>query len=234
MRPEDRLEIGYWLSREEHGPRALVDHAAQAEATGFRSAMISDHFHPWGRAQGQSPFVWSVLGGIAHTTSVLRVGTGVAAPIIRMHPAIVAHAAATASVMLDGRFFLGLGTGERLSEHVVGERWPGATERRAMLEEAVGVIRDLFAGHNVNHRGDFYRVENAQLFTRPTVAPPIYLAASGPKSAALAGRTSDGMIGVVPSGRTVEAFEAAGGHGKPRLGQLHVCWADSDDKARRI
>jgi G6PDH family F420-dependent oxidoreductase len=175
-----------------------------------------------------------VLGGIAHATTALRIGTGVTAPIIRMHPAIVAHAAATAATMLEGRFFLGLGTGERLSEHVVGERWPGATERRAMLEEAVGIIRELLAGDNVNHRGDFYRVENAQLFTRPTVAPPIYLAASGPKSAALAGRVADGVIGVAPTARTVEAFEAAGGRGKPRLGQLHVCWAESEDKARRI
>src|SRR3954468_23733329 len=203
MPSEGGLEVGYWLSSEEHDPRALVDHAAQAEEIGFRSAMISDHFHPWVRAQGQSPFVWGVLGGVAHATSVLRVGTGVTAPIIRMHPAIVAHAAATAAAMLEGRFFLGLGTGERLSEHVVGERWPGATERRAMLEEAVGVIRKLLAGTNVNHRGDFYRVENAQLFTRPTVAPPIYLAAGGPKSAALAGRVADGMIGVAPSARTV-------------------------------
>src|SRR3954471_13258576 len=200
MPPEHRLEIGYWLSSEEHGPRALVDHAAQAEEAGFRSAMISDHFHPWVRAQGQSPFVWGVLGGIAHATSALRVGTGVTAPIIRMHPSIVAHAAATASAMLEGRFFLGLGTGERLSEHVVGERWPGATERRAMLEEAVGVIRELLGGDNVNHRGEFSRVENAQLFTRPTVAPPIHLAASGAKSAALAGRIAGGMMGVAPTG----------------------------------
>src|SRR3954466_1312331 len=234
MRSEDRLEIGYWLSSEEHGPRALVDLAVQAEESGLRWAMVAPPFHPWVRAQGESPFVWAVLGGIAHATSSLRVGTGVTAPIIRMHPAIVAHAAATASVMLEGRFFLGLGTGERLSEHVVGARWPGATERRAMLEEAVAVIRELLAGDNVNHRGEFYRVENAQLFTLPAVAPPIYLAAGGPRSAALAGRVADGMIGVQPTARTVEAFEKAGGRGKPRLGQLHVCWAESEDKARRI
>src|SRR3954451_13501426 len=166
IRSESRLEVGYWLSSEEHGPRALVDLAAQAEETGFRSAMVSDHFHPWVRAQGQSPFVWTVLGAIATATSQLRVGTGVTAPIVRMHPAIVAHAAATAAVMFEGRFFLGLGTGERLSEHVTGERWPGATERRAMLEEAVAIRRDLFEGGNVNRRGDYYRVENAQLFTR--------------------------------------------------------------------
>src|SRR3954470_11371337 len=183
MRSENRLEVGYWLSSEEHGPRALVDLAAQAEETGFRSAMVSDHFHPWVRAQGQSPFVWAVLGGIAHATSSLRVGTGVTAPIIRMHPAIVAHASATAAAMLDGRFFLGLGTGERLSEHVVGQRWPGATERRDMLDEAVTVIRALLSGDNVNHVGPYFRVETAQLFTRPVTPPPILLAVSGRASA---------------------------------------------------
>src|SRR3954464_3248203 len=207
MRSEDRLEVGYWLSSEEHGPRVLVDLAAQAEETGFRSAMVSDHFHPWVRAQGQSPFVWAVLGGIAHATSSLRVGTGVTAPIIRMHPAIVAHASATAAAMLDGRFFLGLGTGERLSEHVVGERWPGATERRALLEEAVTVIRRLFDGANVNHRGEYYRVENAQLFTRPLTPPPVYLAVAGPSSGEQAGRIADGMIAAAPSPQGVQAFE---------------------------
>jgi coenzyme F420-dependent glucose-6-phosphate dehydrogenase len=233
MPPDERFTVGYWLSSEEHGPNALVEHAVRAEATGFGSAMISDHFHPWVRSQGESPFVWSVLGGIAQATSTLRVGTGVTAPIIRMHPAIVAHAAATAAVMFDGRFFLGLGSGERLSEHVTGERWPGATERRVMLEEAVGIIRRLFDGKNVNHRGDYYRVENAQLFTLPATPPPIVLAVGGAKSAALAGRVADGMLAVTPSARAVDAFEAAGGHGKPRIGQLHVCWAESEDKARR-
>ena len=228
------IEVGYWLSSEEHGPKELVAHAVRAEQAGFRAAMISDHFHPWVRAQGQSPFVWSVIGGIAEATAVLRIGTGVTAPIIRMHPVIVAHAAATVATMLDGRFFLGLGTGERLSEHVTGERWPAATERRTMLEEAVQVIRALFDGGNVNHRGEHYRVENAQLFTRPTVPPLILLAVGGPKSAALAGEIGDGMIGVAPSPRTVQAFEAAGGSGKPRVGQLHVCWAQDEEAARGI
>src|SRR3954453_10622290 len=145
------MEIGYWLSSEEHGPKDLVRFAVEAEAAGVGSAVISDHFHPWVRAQGESPFVWSVLGAIAHATRSLRVGTGVTAPIIRMHPVVVAHAAATVAVQMDGRFFLGLGTGERLSEHVTGERWPGATERREMLEDAVDVIKQLFAGSNVNH-----------------------------------------------------------------------------------
>jgi G6PDH family F420-dependent oxidoreductase len=227
------LQVGYWLSSEEHGPQALVDHAVRAEELGFPSAMISDHFHPWTRAQGQSPFVWAVIGAIARATSRLRIGTGVTAPIIRIHPAIVAHAAATAAVMLDGRFFLGVGAGERLSEHVTGERWPTGSERRAMLAEAVDVIRRLLAGGNVNHRGDHYRVENAELFTLPLTPPPILPAVAGRRSAQLAGEIGDGMIGVEPTAPLVEAFEAAGGGGKPRVGQLHVCWASSEDEARR-
>jgi alkanesulfonate monooxygenase SsuD/methylene tetrahydromethanopterin reductase-like flavin-dependent oxidoreductase (luciferase family) len=209
------ITVGYWLSSEEHDPRMLVDQARQAEAAGFTAATISDHFHPWIRAQGQSGFVWAVLGGIAAATERLRVATGVTAPIIRLHPAIVAHAAATVATMFDGR-------------------WPGATERRAMLEEAVTIIRRLFEGGNVNHQGTYYRVENAELFTRPVVAPPVYLAVGGPKSAEQAGRLGDGMIAVSPDPRSVEAFEAAGGAGKPRIGQLHVCWAATVEEARCV
>jgi coenzyme F420-dependent glucose-6-phosphate dehydrogenase len=228
------VDVGYWLSSEEHGPKELVAHAVRAEEIGFDRAMVSDHFHPWTREQGQAPFVWSVIGAIAHATTRLRLGTGVTAPIIRLHPAVVAQAAATAAVMMEGRFFLGLGTGERLSEHVTGERWPGATERRAMLEEAVEIIRLLFEGSNVNHRGEHYRVENAQLFTRPINPPPLLLAAGGTASAELAGRVGDGMIAVSPAPRPVEAFEAAGGPGKTRAGQLHVCWAETVERAREV
>jgi coenzyme F420-dependent glucose-6-phosphate dehydrogenase len=226
------FEVGYWLSSEEHGPHDLVANAVRAEAVGFRSAMISDHFHPWVRAQGQAPFVWAVLGAIANATTNLRVGTGVTAPLIRMHPAVVAHAAATVAVLFEGRFFLGLGTGERLSEHVTGRHWPSATVRRAMLEEAVGVIRALFEGRNVNRRGEFFHVENAELFTLPVTTPDIVLAVSGASSAKLAGALADGMLAVSPSPRAVEAFEAAGGSGKRRIGQLHVCWAPTEDLAQ--
>jgi G6PDH family F420-dependent oxidoreductase len=227
------VELGYWLSAEEHGPRELVRMAARAEAVGFTSAMVSDHFHPWTRAQGQAPFVWGVLGGIAEATSTIRIGTGVTCPIIRMHPAIVAHAAATAAVQLEGRFFLGVGTGERLNEHVVGRPWPATGERRSMLEEAVAVIRRLFGGDNVNHVGDHFTVANARLFTRPVVAPDIVVAASGRKSALLAGSIGDALLAVVPDARVVDAFESAGGAGKPRLAQLHVCWAATLDEARK-
>ncbi len=123
------LELGYWLSSEEHDPKSLVRNAARAEESGFGLAGISDHFHPWVPEQGQSPFVWSVLGGIAETTDQLRVGTGVTAPLIRMHPVIVAQASATAAAMLEGRFFLGVGTGERLNEHITAAHWPRPDKR---------------------------------------------------------------------------------------------------------
>lgn len=228
------MEVGYWLSSEEHSPRDLVAFAARAEQMGYTSALISDHFHPWVRTQGNAPFVWGVLGGIAHATTRLRVGTGVTAPVIRMHPAVVAHAAATAASQFEGRFFLGLGTGERLSEHITGERWPAYAERQAMLEEAVDIIRALFGGKNVNHVGDHYRVENAQLFTLPVTQPDIIIAASGPKSAALAGRIGDGVLAVAPDGAIVQGYESTGGSGKRRLGQLHVCWAETEEQGRKI
>ncbi|MFN2606381.1 MAG: TIGR03557 family F420-dependent LLM class oxidoreductase [Acidimicrobiales bacterium] len=229
-----RLEVGYWLSSEEHPPLDLVGYAARAEAAGFPSAMISDHFHPWTRRQGQSPFVWGVLGAIASSTTDLVVGTGVTAPLLRLHPVVVAQAAATTAALMPGRFFLGLGTGERLNEHVVGQGWPRVDVRREMLEEAVALIRRLWRGKNTTHRGTHFTVEDARIFTRPAEPPPIYLAGGGPRSARLAGRIGDGFIGVAPSATHVDAFEAAGGEGKPRLGQVHVCWATDEAEARRV
>ena len=227
------LRLGYWLSSEEHPARRLVELAVAAEATGFPTAMISDHYHPWVDAQGQSSFVWGVLGAIAQATEELEVGTGVTAPIQRIHPAIVAQAAATAATLMPGRFFLGLGSGERLNEHITGQPWPSAGRRREMLEEAVDVIRKLFGGKNVNHHGTHFTVENAQLYGLPDEPPPIHIAASGKRSAALAGRIADGLIGVVPSADQVDAFEANGGAGKPRLAQVHVCVDEDEAAARR-
>ncbi len=232
MSTGEAIEIGYWLSSEEHGPRALADVAVRAEASGFRHVMISDHFHPWLPSQGHSPFVWGVIGAIAHATTDLHVATGVTAPISRMHPAIVAHAAATAAVQLEGRFALGLGSGERLNEHVTGQRWPSPAERRAMLREAIDIIRRLFDGGPVSTRGDWFRVDHAQLFTRPEIPPPIWVAAGGPRSAQLAGEMADGLISVAPEPRIAEAFRSAGGEG-PRVAQLHVCWAADEEAARR-
>lgn len=226
------VRVGYWLSSEEHGPNELVRLAARAEECGFAAAAISDHFHPWTTRQGQSPFVWSVLGGIAHATDRLRVVTGVTAPIIRIHPAIVAQAAATAAVMFDGRFALGVGTGERLNEHVTGAHWPSPDMRRDMLEEAVGVMRRLWSGRTVDHEGAHYAVQRAQLFTLPETPPEVIVAASSTKSVKLAGRIGDGLFALAPSERLVDAFEGSGGHGKRRMGQLHVCWAEREEDAR--
>jgi coenzyme F420-dependent glucose-6-phosphate dehydrogenase len=231
---EHETELGFSLSSEEHRPNALVEQARRAEEVGFGFALISDHFHPWLDQQGQSPFVWAVLGGIARETSSLRVGTGVTCPLIRVHPAIVAQAAATCGDMYEGRFFLGLGTGERLNEHVLGERWPTAGERREMLEEAIEVIRMLWEGGTQSHRGRYYRVEQARIYTLPQPAPPIYVAGVGRATASLAGRLADGLISIQPSAELVGAFSGAGGGQKPRLGQLTVCWAASEEEARGI
>ncbi len=227
------MELGYWLSSEEHPPRDLVRFARCAEDVGFSFALISDHIHPWLGRQGQSPFVWSVLGGIAHATERIRVGTGVTCPLIRMHPAIVAHATATAASMLQGRFFLGVGTGENLNEHVLGDRWPAADERLDMLEEAVDVIRELLRGEDVTHRGRHYTVEDARIYTVPDQLPEIAIAASGAKAAELAGRIGDGLIATHPDRKVVESFEAAGGSRKSRYGQVKVCWAADEASARR-
>jgi coenzyme F420-dependent glucose-6-phosphate dehydrogenase len=226
-------ELGYTLSSEEQGPRELVRLAGRAEEVGFSFAMISDHFHPWIDRQGHSPFVWGVLGGISERTDRLRIGTGVTCPIIRTHPAIVAHAAATAAVMLDGRFMLGLGTGENLNEHVLGDRWPPADERLEMLEEAVEVIRLLWEGGSQSHRGRHYRVDNARLYDLRDRPPPILIAAKGERAGSLAGRVGDGLVGVAPDRELIETFEEAGGQGKPRYGQLHVCWAQDEAAARK-
>jgi coenzyme F420-dependent glucose-6-phosphate dehydrogenase len=149
-------EFGYALSSEEHGPNELVSNARRAEEAGFTFALISDHYHPWTDEQGQSPFVWSVIGGIAQATERLRLGTGVTCPMIRIHPAIIAHAAATATAMMPGRFFLGLGSGENLNEHILGDRWPAPDERIDMLEEAIDVMR-MLGGRLPDPAGRFLR-----------------------------------------------------------------------------
>lgn len=227
------MEIGYKLSSEEFGPKELVGYARRGEETGFNFALISDHFHPWTDRQGHSPFVWSVLGGVAEVTSRLAIGTGVTCPTMRLHPAIIAHAAATTAAMLPGRFFLGLGSGENLNEHIVGRRWPSVDVRHEMLEEAVTVIRQLWQGGYQDHRGRHYEVENARLYTLPEPLPPIHIAASGPKSAELAARLGDGLITSEMDPGVVKKFIEAGGEGKPRYAELTVCWGQDEAEARR-
>jgi len=228
------VEIGYALSCEEHRPNDLIRYARRAEETGFTFALISDHYHPWVDRQGQSPFVWSVIGGIAQTTQQLRLGTGVTCPTMRLHPAIIAQAAATSATMMPGRFFLGVGTGENLNEHILGQRWPPHDIRLAKLEEAVKVIRLLWQGETCTHRGQHYTVENARIYTLPDELPPIMVAASGHHAAEVAGRIGDGLINTAPVEDIVEHFQRAGGNGKPRYGQLTVCWAQDEASGRRM
>ncbi|HZD87242.1 MAG TPA: TIGR03557 family F420-dependent LLM class oxidoreductase [Gaiellaceae bacterium] len=224
------MELGFALSSEDHGPNELVRQAVLAERAGFTFALVSDHFHPWVDEQGSSPFVWATLGGIAQATERIRVGTGVTCPLIRIHPAIVAQAAATVARMMDGRFFLGVGTGENLNEHVTGARWPLPWERLEMLEEAVEVIRELWTGEEVTHRGAHYTVEEARLYTLPDRPPELYVAAAQPQAAELAGRIGDGLISTSPERDTISLFEESGGSGKPKIGMIHVAY-DEDEQA---
>ena len=223
--------FGYWLSSEEHPPLDLVRNARRAEEAGFEFAMISDHYHPWIEAQGHSPFVWSVIGGIAAATERLRVGTGVTCPLIRIHPAIVAQAAATCAALLPGRFFLGVGTGENLNEHVTGARWPAPDERIELLEEAIDVMRLLWEGGEQTHRGEHYTVDHARLYTLPEEPIEVVVAAGQPNAAELAGSRGDGLITTTPDEGIVSAYREGGGDG-PRYGQVRLCWAEDADEAR--
>ncbi|MBO2449515.1 TIGR03557 family F420-dependent LLM class oxidoreductase [Actinomadura barringtoniae] len=225
------IKLGYFLSSEEHSPAELVRQAELAELAGFEGLWISDHFHPWLDEQGQSPFVWSMIGAIARTSS-LPITTAVTCPLVRTHPVVVAQAAATSAALCEGGFRLGVGTGEVLNEHVTGSAWPPAEERLEMLEEAVEVIRRMFTGALVTHRGEHYTVDTARLYTLPERPPPIYMSAFGEKAARTAGRVADGLMSIAPDSGLVNAFEQAGGQGKPVQGGLKVCWGADAAEAR--
>ncbi|WHT15954.1 TIGR03557 family F420-dependent LLM class oxidoreductase [Crossiella sp. CA-258035] len=224
------VSIGYFLSCEEHGPRELVRQARLAEQAGFERLWISDHFHPWNGEQGQSPFVWSVIGALSEATR-LPITTAVTCPTVRTHPAVIAQAAATAAVQCEGRFTLGVGSGEALNEHILGDPWPSAGVRLRMLEEAIEVIRALHTGKQVDHEGEFYTVQNARIYTLPEQPVPIYFSAFGPKAAKLAGRVADGFMSTKPDAETLGIFREHGGAGKPAQGGFKVCWAETEEKA---
>lgn len=228
------VEFGYKLSSEEFGPLDLVRNARMAEDAGFTFAMISDHYHPWIDKQGQSSFVWCSIGGISQSTKSLKLLTGVTCPTTRIHPAIIAQAAATATAMMPDRFMLGVGTGERLNEHILGDHWPPAPIRLEMLEEAVDLIRLLWQGGMHDYHGVFYNMENARIYTLPKEPPPILVATSGGMSAETAGRIGDGLITNGANKEIMEVFKASGGEGKPCYGETAVCWAESEAEARRI
>lgn len=226
------MDLGYALSSEEHAPRDLVRWARRAEACGFSFAMISDHYHPWVERQGQASFVWTVLGAIGQATGRLTLITGVTCPTMRIHPAILAQAAATTAALLPGRFLFGIGSGENLNEHILGQRWPSAEIRLAMLEEAVQVIRLLWSGGLQSHYGTYYTVEDARLFTLPEEPPLVLIAASGSQAAALAGQLGDGLITTAPDRALVERFSSAGAPERPRYTRITGCVADDAAAAR--
>jgi G6PDH family F420-dependent oxidoreductase len=225
-------EYGYFLSCEEHSAPDLVAIARRAGEAGFRSAWISDHYHPWNDAQGESPFVWSVIGAIASATPGLRLTTAVTCPTVRTHPAVIAQAAATATTLLPSRFALGVGSGEALNEHILGTVWPEADVRLEMLEEAVEVIRLLWRGGFQSHHGRHYTVENARIYSLPDEPPPILVSGFGPKAISTAARIADGFVSVQPDAEGLRSYRDQGGKG-PAQGGLKVCWAQDEAEARK-
>src|SRR4051812_46259367 len=225
------MRIGYVLASEEFGPKELVAHARRAEDAGFAGLWISDHYHPWNDEQGQSPFVWTTIGAIAEATSRIPVTTAVTCPTMRIHPAVMAQAAATCAVLLEGRFGFGVGSGEALNEHILGDRWPPADVRLEMLEEAIELIRLLWQGGMRSHRGRHYLVENARIYTLPPEPPPILVSGFGPKATRLAGRVGDGYCLTTPDPELVQLFRSSGGDGVV-AGSMKVCHGPDKAEAR--
>jgi G6PDH family F420-dependent oxidoreductase len=226
------MKIGYTMMCEQSGPKGLVRDLVLAEEAGFDYSVISDHYFPWLDEQGHAPYAWSVLGAAAQATSTIPLMTYVTCPIRRYHPVVVAQKAATVQLLSEGRFTLGLGAGENLNEHVVGGGWPSADTRHEMLVEAVEIIRDLFKGGYVRHRGRHFEFDSAKLWDLPEQAPPIGIAVSGAQSASIAGELADLVIAVEPKAELLASFAEAGGGGKPSYGQVPVSY-DVDEKAAR-
>jgi G6PDH family F420-dependent oxidoreductase len=222
------MRIGYFLSCEEYTPAELVEQAKAAADAGFEGLWISDHFHPWNNEQGNSPFVWSVIGAISQVCD-LPVTTAVTCPIIRTHPAIIAQAAATSAEMLGGRFTLGVGTGEALNEHIFGDVWPSADVRLEMLEEAVALIRELWKGEVVTTEGKHYKVDHARIYNVPETPPEIYVSGFGPKATDLAAKIGDGFINTAPDDELLTRFKEASG-GKPAQAGAKVAFAPTREE----
>ncbi|PRY64678.1 G6PDH family F420-dependent oxidoreductase [Glaciihabitans tibetensis] len=224
------MRLGYKLAAEGFGPQELVRQAVAAEEAGFDFVEISDHFHPWLDAQGHSPFAWGVLGAIAAKTERIGIATGVTCPSIRYHPAIIAQAAATMGLLSDGRFTLGLGSGERLNEHVVGNGFPSVAKRHEMLRESIEIIRLLWSGGYQSYDGKHLQLEDARVFDLPDILPTIAVAVSGPASIALAAELGDGIFSTEPKSSLVTGFRDAGGTG-PLYAEVPLAWATNEQAA---
>jgi G6PDH family F420-dependent oxidoreductase len=222
------MRFGYFLSCEEYSPSEIVEQAVAAEKAGFEALWISDHYHPWNDEQGQSAFVWGMIGALSQATS-LPITTAVTCPTVRIHPAVIAQAAATAAVQTGGKFTLGVGTGEALNEHVLGDPWPSVDVRLEMLEEAVDLIRELWKGSEVTWDGKHYETDTARIYTLPDQTPEIYVSAFGPKALEVAARIGDGYIGTQDDPDLVQGFKDKSG-GKPAQGGVKVAWADTEDE----
>ncbi|WBQ08208.1 TIGR03557 family F420-dependent LLM class oxidoreductase [Kribbella sp. CA-293567] len=224
------MKIGYFLSSEEYTPAQLIEQARVAEESGFDGLWISDHFHPWNDEQGQSPFVWSTIGAISQVCE-LPVTTAVTCPTVRIHPAVVAQAAATCAVLLNGRFRLGIGSGEALNEHIFGGPWPTVDVRLEMLEEAVEIMRRLWSEDGfVSHRGKHYTVDTARIYTRPDAPLPIYMSGFGPEATDVAARIADGFVTTSPDRELLERFRKNGGSDKPAQAGFKVSYAPTADE----
>jgi G6PDH family F420-dependent oxidoreductase len=218
------------MSGEELSPQQIVDAGRAAEEAGFTHAWVSDHYHPWMSSQGQSPFVWSVLGALASTTS-MNLTTAVTCPTFRIHPAVIAQATATVAAMAPGRFRFGVGSGEALNEHILGQEWPPVSVRHERLEEAIGLIRRLWTGDVVTHEGHYYKVHNARIFSLPAEPPPILISGFGPQAVDLAARIGDGFISVSPDQEGLAAFRSKN-KGLTQAG-TKICWAPTEEEAAR-
>jgi G6PDH family F420-dependent oxidoreductase len=228
--------FGYTLMTEQAGPRELVGHAVRAEGAGFDFEVMSDHYFPWLSAQGHAPYAWSVLGAVAHATERVELMTYVTCPTMRYHPAVVAQKAATVQLLAEGRFTLGLGTGENLNEHVVGQGWPAVNERLAMLREAIEIIRRLHTGDLVDHRGEYFQVDSARIWDLPEQAVELGVAVAGDRAVEELAPLVDHLIAVEPLPDVVKTWNATEGAptiGDPAraIGQIPICWDPDEDTA---
>lgn len=227
------MRIGYKLATEAFGPREIVRQAVRAEQAGFDFVEMSDHYHPWLEAQGHSPFTWTLFGTIAAETQRIELATGVTCPTMRYHPAIIAQAAATLAIVSEGRFTLGVGSGERLNEHVVGTGFPDSiSTRHEMLREALEIIRLLWRGGYRSYEGRHLQLQDARVFDLPQQPPPIAVAAGGQDAAAMAAELGDGLFATEPEPELTRSYAAAGGTGRC-YGEVPVAWARDEHTAAR-